>query len=190
MPFDHFDFIAGVYNRVADYVPGPTMMRLAALPVAGLLLDAGGGTGRVARSLRRLAGGVVIADLSQGMLRRARRKGLPVVCAPAEHLPFGEAAFERIVMMDTLHHVLDQRRTAAELWRLIAPEGRIVIVEPDIRRMAVRWIALFEKLLLMRSRFLPAEDIAALFDDPAALIHVEYENSTAWVVVEKRGANG
>lgn len=190
MPFDHFDFIAGIYNRVADYVPGPMMMRLAALPVAGLLLDAGGGTGRVARSLRGLAERVVVADLSPGMLRHARQKGLPAVCAPAERLPFEEASFERIVMMDTLHHVLDQRQTAAELWRLIAPGGRIVIVEPDIRRTAVKWIALFEKLLLMRSRFLRAEHIAALFDDPAALVHIEYEASAAWVVVEKQRTDG
>lgn len=184
--FDHFDFIAGIYNRLADYVPGPMMMRLAALPVSGLLLDVGGGTGRVARSLHGQAGGVIIVDLSRGMLRRARQKGLPVVCAPAERQPFGEAIFERIIMMDTLHHVRDQRQTAAELWRLTAPGGRIVIVEPDIRRMAVKWIALFEKLLLMRSRFLSAERIAALFDDPAARVHIEYEASTAWVVVEKR----
>jgi ubiquinone/menaquinone biosynthesis C-methylase UbiE len=186
MPFDHFDFIAGIYNRVADYIPGATMMRLAALPVKGLLLDAGGGTGRVARGLRGQAGKVIIADLSLGMLRHARQKGLTTICAPAENQPFRDAAFERIIMMDTFHHVLDQRQTAAELLRLVAPGGRIVIIEPDIRRLAVKWIALVEKLLLMRSRFLSAECIAGLFDDPTVLVHIEYEANAAWVVVEKR----
>ncbi len=184
-PFDHFDFIAGIYNRVADYVPGPMMTRLAALPVSGRLLDAGGGTGRVARGLRNQAGQVIIADLSLGMLRHARRKGLTAVCAPVEQQPFGDAVFERILMMDTFHHVLDQRRTAAELLRLLAPGGRIIIVEPDIRRLAVKLIALFEKLLLMRSHFLPAERIAALFEGSATRVTVACEAASVWVVVEK-----
>ncbi len=185
MPFDHFDFIAGLYNRLEDYVPGPMMMRLAALPVAGRLLDAGGGTGRVARALRGQAGQVVVADLSGGMLRHARRKGLAAVWAAVERLPFESGSFERIIMMDAFHHVFDQRQTAAEMLRLLAPGGRIVVIEPDIRRLAVKVVALFEKLLLMRSHFLSAEQIAALFDRPNVRAVIAYEASSAWVVIEK-----
>ncbi|MEZ0395911.1 MAG: class I SAM-dependent methyltransferase [Anaerolineales bacterium] len=186
MPFDHFDFIAGIYNRLEDYLPGPLMMRLVALPVTGRLLDAGGGTGRVARALAGQAGQVVVADLSLGMLRHARRKGLEAICAPVERQPFPDAAFERVIMMDAFHHVFDQRQTAAELLRLLAPGGRIVIVEPDIRRLAVKVVALFEKLLLMRSRFLSAEQIAALFVGSNIRVAIEREAASAWVVIEKQ----
>jgi demethylmenaquinone methyltransferase/2-methoxy-6-polyprenyl-1,4-benzoquinol methylase len=185
MAFDHFNFIAGIYDRVADYVPGATMLRLAGLPTAGRLLDAGGGTGRVARALQGQAGRVVIADPSPGMLSRARAKGLTTVCAPGEAQPFADGSFARIIMMDTLHHVRDQRQTARELVRLLQPGGRLVIVEPDIRRFAVKLIALFEKLMLMRSHFLSAGQIAAQFTGAEATVSVEYEENTAWVLVQK-----
>jgi hypothetical protein len=37
-----------------------------------------------------------------------------------------------------------------------------VIEEPDIKRFAVKLVALFEKLALMNSRFLSGEEIRAL----------------------------
>jgi ubiquinone/menaquinone biosynthesis C-methylase UbiE len=88
---------------------------------------------------------VFVADLSRGMLRRAAGKGLATVCTPAESLPFPSGSFDRIIMMDALHHVIDQRQTAGELWRVLAPGGRIVIVEPDIRKFIVKLLAIAKR---------------------------------------------
>ncbi|MBN2388071.1 MAG: class I SAM-dependent methyltransferase [Anaerolineales bacterium] len=184
MPFDHFDFIAGLYNRVAEFAVTPTLLRLADLPVDGRLLDAGGGTGRVAAALRSLAGQILVVDPSPGMLTHAAAKGLTAICAPAEQLPFPERSFDRIILMDTLHHVHDQARTAGELWRLLRPGGRIVIIEPDIHQFGVKLVALAEKLLLMRSHFLAGDQIAALFGHRGASVLIEIENHSVWVVVE------
>ena len=163
MPFDHFDLIAGLYNRMAQFNAHTPLLELLTLPPDGLLLDAGGGTGRVTEALRSLVRETVVADLSLGMLRHAADKGLATTCARAEDLPFASNGFDRIIMVDTLHHVFDPRKTATELWRVLAPGGRIVIIEPDIHKFAVKLIAIAEKVLLMRSHFLPAEKIAALF---------------------------
>jgi ubiquinone/menaquinone biosynthesis C-methylase UbiE len=185
MPFDHFNLIAGIYDRSGEYQVSKTLSGLLSLSPNCLLLDAGGGTGRVSAALRRMVGDVIVADLSLGMLRRASAKGLASVYAPAELLPFSSCSFDRIIMVDALHHVIDQHQTAQELFRLLSPGGRIVIVEPDIRRPFVKMIAIGEKVLLMRSHFLTGEKIAALFPDSDAMTGLYYEELNVICVIEK-----
>jgi demethylmenaquinone methyltransferase/2-methoxy-6-polyprenyl-1,4-benzoquinol methylase len=184
MPFDHFDFIAPVFSRVG-YSSLETMLEMAALPVEGRLLDAGGGTGRVAGLLRDYAGKVTIADPSWGMLRQAHRSTLELACANSESLPFPDGTFERIIMVDALHHVIHQGHTAREMYRVLQPGGRIVIEEPDIRVFGVKLIALGEKLLLMRSHFLSPARIADLFSFDSASIQIHSRDANAWIIVEK-----
>ena len=84
------------------------------------------------------------------MLREAKRKeGLQPICTDSEKLPFLENSFERIMMVDALHHVNHQQQTADELWRVLKPGGRIVIEEPDIRIFGVKLLALAEKIAMM-----------------------------------------
>ncbi len=184
MPFDHFALIAPLYERVGSYSSLNEMLKHAQLPVRGRLLDAGGGTGRVAAALRDAADELVVADVSFQMLSYAASKpGLWAVAAASERLPFPDASFARVIMVDALHHVADQGNTASELWRVLQPGGRVVIEEPDIRNVWVKGIALAEKLLLMRSHFLPPDRIAALF--PGVQVQVICNQATAWVVIEK-----
>lgn len=185
MPFDHFNVIARIYDRAAAYQPSQTILELLDLPAPGFLLDAGGGTGRVAQAFRALGQAVLVVDPSLGMLRRAADKGLPAAYAPAEELPFRESAFGRIFMMDALHHVRDQKRTASELVRLLACGGKLVLVEPNIRLAGVKAIAFMEKMLLMRSHFLSRNDLAAIFQCLAAGTKVIEDENNLVVLVEK-----
>ncbi|NWG34055.1 MAG: class I SAM-dependent methyltransferase [Chloroflexi bacterium] len=182
MPFDHFDVIAPLYARTT-YSAQAKMRELAALPVKGRLLDIGGGTGRVASALLKDVDEVVVADVSMGMLRQTPRLTLQPVCSLSETLPFPDNFFERVIMVDALHHVIDQPATAREMFRVLKPGGRIVIEEPDIRTFGVKLIALAEKLLLMRSHFLSPLQISSLF--PAGSADTVSEDSSAWVVISK-----
>jgi len=182
MPFDHFDVIAPIYARVT-YSSLDKMRELAGLPVKGRLLDIGGGTGRVASALLDDVDEVIIADVSMGMLRQTHRSTLKPVCSHSESLPFPDSFFDRVIMVDALHHVIDQPASAHEMLRVLKPGGRIVIEEPDINSFAVKLIALAEKLLLMRSHFLSPLRIASLF--PAGSTNIVTEDSSAWVVISK-----
>lgn len=182
MPFDHFDFIAPIYARVT-YSGLDKMRELAGLPINGRVLDIGGGTGRVASALLQDVDEVVIADVSMGMLRQTHRSTLKPVCSHSESLPFPDSFFERVIMVDALHHVIDQPASAREMLRVLKPAGRIIIEEPDINAFAVKLIALAEKLLLMRSHFLSPLQIASLF--PGGSTNIVTEDSSAWVVISK-----
>ena len=184
--FDHFGFLAPFYELFIQPKDPLEIREFGHLPTSGLLLDAGGGTGRIAQTLRGQARMIVVADLSLRMLEQAHSKdGLELACSHSEHLPFPEASFERMIMVDALHHVLNQQQTADELWRVLKPGGRLVIEEPDIRAWSVKLIAAFEKLVLMRSHFLSPQRIAALFPHYKAKVSIETKGYNAWVSVEK-----
>ena len=184
MPFDHFGLIAPIFASVG-YSSLETMLEQADLPTPGRVLDAGGGTGRVANAIREHAGEVVIVDPSLGMLRQADRTQLGLACSNSEALPFPNDSFERIIMVDALHHVIHQGQTAREMYRVLKPGGRIVIEEPDIRKFGVKLIAVAEKLLLMRSHFLSPQKIVDLFSFDSAKASIHATEGNAWIVIEK-----
>ena len=104
---------------------------LAAIVRAGDLdgrrvLDVGCGTGLVAAALSERAR-VSAVDPEPEMLAVARRR-LPADVelrrAPAEELPFEDAAFDAVVLRLVVH-LVDRRRALAELRRVLAPGGRL-----------------------------------------------------------------
>jgi demethylmenaquinone methyltransferase/2-methoxy-6-polyprenyl-1,4-benzoquinol methylase len=66
--------------------------------------------------------------------------------------------------VDALHHFHDAAAATAEMARVLAPGGRLLIEEFDRARPLVRWLALGETLLGMGSRFLRAQDIRRLLE--------------------------
>ncbi len=166
---DHFDLVARFYDRVFHFLGPERLMSLLQAQPSERILDIGGGTGRVSQTFGDDYV-VVVCDPSWGMLREARQKQMIACCALAERLPFADGAFDRIVMVDTYHHLHDQHAAAKETLRVLRPGGRLVVEEPDIRRWAVKWTALGERLLLMRSRFCSVADLARAFEEAGARI--------------------
>lgn len=181
---DHFSILAPIYDRAIPFTRGDATRDILRLPIDGFLLDAAGGTGRVAGELSKYVKKVFVADFSRGMLIQSAEKGLAGIETPAEMLPFGTETFERIIMVDALHHVEDQAKTVLELWRVLKKGGLLVIEEPNIHKWQVKILAVLEKLALMRSHFLSPEHIARLL--PLGVqIEFVYEGFNAWVVVKK-----
>jgi demethylmenaquinone methyltransferase/2-methoxy-6-polyprenyl-1,4-benzoquinol methylase len=183
---DHFDLLAPLYDRIVRPPEDFRLKEISNLPTNGLLLDAGGGTGRIAGRLLTEVGGIVIADSSLKMLALAHAKGdFDTVGSQTEKLPFKDGSFTRVIVVDAYHHLTDQEASLVELWRVLAPGGRLVIEEPDIDRFAVKLIAIAEKLMLMRSHFERADTIAGRLVDLGADAAIEREDHAAWVTADK-----
>jgi demethylmenaquinone methyltransferase/2-methoxy-6-polyprenyl-1,4-benzoquinol methylase len=171
---DPFSTIARFYDRFAGRPDTAALQRLLALPPGGRLLDLGGGTGRISQTFADAQ--IVLCDLAPGMLQEARKKGLLACQGPAEALPFADAAFDAVLVVDAFHHFADQRRAVGEMLRVLRPAGRMVIVEPDIRRPFMPLLSWGERRLGMSSRMLPPEQLGALLAEMGgAVLAVEQQ---------------
>lgn len=101
------------------------------------ILDLATGTGDIALLLKKLApdAEIVGGDFAQPMLelarQKARRSGLeiPFVEADALALPFADSSFEAVTIAFGFRNFADYNRALRELYRVIAPGGRLVILE-------------------------------------------------------------
>jgi SAM-dependent methyltransferase len=184
--FNHFRLVAPLYDRVIGPPDPDRLLAALALPAPGRLLDAGGGTGRIAQLLAPHVDQIVIADETAAMLRESHVKGLccPVV-SHVERLPFGDDSFERVLVVDALHHFTHQRQALGELARVLRSGGRLVVEEPDLNRLSVKVVAVAEKLALMRSRFLYPHEIGRELAGLGLRVEIKTDGHTAWVIAEK-----
>jgi len=124
------------------------MRRQALVPIAEMvrerdqrrmrMLDVATGSGAFLRDVRkafpRLP--VVASDLSEPYLARARRELAPrpgsgATCAAAEDLPFPTGAFDVVTNIYLFHELPPKVRplVAAEMARVVAPGGRVVVMD-------------------------------------------------------------
>ena len=181
-----FDLIAPLYDRLISPRQPEDLLDVLKLPIEGKMLDASGGTGRVSAALEVSVGSMLLNDLSHPMLVQAHAKGLNTTQAQAQHLPFPENSFDRVLMVDALHHINHQKEAVMELLRVLKPGGRLVIEEPDINLFQVKLVALGEKLMLMGSHFLTPDDIKTCIEKQGYTAQIQSDGEfAAWIIVDK-----
>jgi ubiquinone/menaquinone biosynthesis C-methylase UbiE len=124
------------------------------------VLDVGCGTGRLAAELHDRGSRVWGVDPSPEMVEQARKRGVNAKVARAEQLPFKEGWFERAVLWLTVH-LLDRPRAFAELRRVLAGDGRVVVATFDPSHFDRFWLnEIFPSLeRIDRDRFPNEEDL-------------------------------
>jgi ubiquinone/menaquinone biosynthesis C-methylase UbiE len=129
------------FERQAEAFAGAASLRAEELtaPVARALgraarvLDVACGPGVLMPSLLPCADTVVGLDLTVATLRLARGRaecaGAAFACGPAERAPFADGAFDAAVLRLALHHMEQPAAVLGEVARLLAPGGRLVILD-------------------------------------------------------------
>ncbi len=101
-----------------------------------LVLDVACGTGYGASILRAAgARGVVSLDVSRHALRFGfSRYNIIPICGDAHRLPLGTATCETVVSFETIEHLGDPVAFGKELWRVLRPQGELLLSTPNAGR--------------------------------------------------------
>lgn len=136
-----WDELAGKILPVADY-----RQQLATLVRPGeAVLEVGVGTGSLLAVLAPVAGRIIGVDNSSAMLREARermlREGLDSVdlrLGEMAHLPVSDREVDLALLNMVFHHALQPQAVLKELYRVLAPRGRLLIA--DLQRHELEWV--------------------------------------------------
>ena len=139
------------FNRWADEGEGAKMerhhlditqktLRLMDLRPGERVLDLGCGSGWATRLLARVVGDgpqglgqVVGVDISDEMVRQAQAaskefENVTFVVGSAAQIPWEEDFFDKVLSVESFYYYPDQDRALSELFRVMAPSGRLFIL--------------------------------------------------------------
>lgn len=96
------------------------------------IVDVGGGYGRICPVLKDFADQVTLAEPSQQQLDIAKdflkgQKGIDMVLAQADALPFGDSSIDLVTVVRVIHHIPDPTEEFAEIARVLKPGGYLFI---------------------------------------------------------------
>jgi ArsR family transcriptional regulator len=133
-----FDSVAGRLGK--DYVPGKSWKSLAEallrLMPPMVIADLGAGEGSSALLLSQRAVRVIAVDSSARMIEVGREqaeshgvKNVEYRLGDMEEVPIGAGEVDLVFFSQSLHHALHPERALAEAARILAPGGRVVVLD-------------------------------------------------------------
>jgi demethylmenaquinone methyltransferase / 2-methoxy-6-polyprenyl-1,4-benzoquinol methylase len=147
---DRYDLMNRLITLGRDRSWRRYVVKKAALPRGGRLLDVGTGTGNISlEALRRDPTlSLTATDFSFRMMQVGRRRptGQKVFWCHADalQLPFPDAFFDAVTSGYLIRNVIDPRRAFEEQMRVVKPGGRVVCLETSpVPRSELRPFVLF-----------------------------------------------
>ena len=101
----------------------------------GVAADIGCGPGVFTSYMSVRAKHLVALDIDCASLQRVKfrnrhRSNAHFAATTVTSLPFSDNAFETVLFLEVLEHIEDDRAALREIWRVLRPEGRLVISVP------------------------------------------------------------
>lgn len=94
---------------------------------AGLTLDVGCSSSMIIQSLTN----AIALDYNLAKTRFLQRLKIPAVRASAFALPFKDQAFDCLVSSQVIEHIPREQMLFDEMWRVLRPDGMLIIGTPD-----------------------------------------------------------
>ena len=134
----YFDELAGRFGK--DYVPGRSWKALAEALIKSLnyrrVADLGAGEGTLSQLLAQRAESVIAIDLSPKMVEYAQNlaiknglHNLEFRIGDIEEPPIEEKSIDLAILSQALHHAEHPQKALDSAYRILAPGGRIIILD-------------------------------------------------------------
>lgn len=75
---------------------------------------------------------------AQGVLPWPAKGPHVTVLADETHLPLPDSSFDRILIVHCLEHTAESSQLLREVWRVLTPEGRLIVIAPNRRGLWAR----------------------------------------------------
>ena len=182
MSESRFDRTAERYLEAARGKDWTALVELCRPRPEDRALDVGSGPGLLSAALAPRVARAVALDPSTALLALAPA-GVETVEGGGEAMPFDDGSFDLVTAVNTLHHVGEMPAVVAEMVRVLAPGGRIVVqdylADPD-PAVAERW-ELVERLRDPDHRRLPrAGEIEQLLAMHGLVVDEQQRWTSTW----------
>ncbi|MCF8031048.1 MAG: ubiquinone/menaquinone biosynthesis methyltransferase [Desulfohalobiaceae bacterium] len=131
-----YDILNRLLSLGMDVYWRKKLVRSILLPPGGRLLDLAAGTLDVTQAVIRAhpTAQVISVDLSRPMLKKGRTKiddprRAQAVCANALSLPLADASIDCVTIAFGIRNIIPRRGAYAEIYRVLAPGGKMCILE-------------------------------------------------------------
>lgn len=139
------------------------------------VLDIGSGTGRTLGDLEKAGAKVVAADISEEMLKIAKKKfsKIETVVADIENLPFKENSFDMVTAFFVIVHLKTLKEAFKEVYRVLKPGGSFILSNINQKKAPVLKAGK-EEIVIDSFYHIPKHVIKSLEENWLEVVQEEY----------------
>lgn len=115
---------------------------------------------------------VIGMELSSKALKKAKNKGLEVICASAYQIPFKKNTFTRIHFSEVIEHLINTDKALKEINRVLTKDGELIITTPNFNSLRDRLLVLSGRL----QAYAQHEEHVRIFNKKRLIQHLEKNN--------------
>ena len=127
-----FERVAGTFaRRTAGRFDDLDVVAFSGIEEGDVVVEVGAGTGNFLALFEDRASHLIAIDLTEGMLREARRlfPHMVPVMADGAQLPLASRSVDFVSSAQTFHHVWEPLALLKEMRRVVKPSGRVLVVD-------------------------------------------------------------
>ncbi|GAA0120959.1 MAG: class I SAM-dependent methyltransferase [Clostridium argentinense] len=131
-----------------------------------VVVDIGGGTGKLAKYICNSCKTVYVLDESEKMLSMVNQGGnLACIMGNALKTPFEDNSIDIVILSDVFHHIKEQKELIIEINRILRYGGKIVMLDFHRKHIKTKLLRAFEFILFRGLFFRTKDEVRSLLEE-------------------------